>query len=62
MPGKQPRPERRADEMMLAVSKIATNAVLHAGSNVSVGLARHKDVVCLVVGDTSTDPPVPRGL
>jgi anti-sigma regulatory factor (Ser/Thr protein kinase) len=47
------------DEAMLAVSELATNAVVHAGSNVSVGLARHEDAVRLVVGDTSTDPPVP---
>ena len=49
--------EELTDAAMVVVTELATNAVLHAQSDVSVGMARMPDGVRLVVGDTSALPP-----
>ena len=48
-----------ADDALLAVTELTTNAVVHAMSDVFVGLSRSVEGVRLVVGDRSTAPPVP---
>lgn len=48
------------DDAALIVAELAANAILHAGSDVSVGLARPDGVVRLIVGDASEVVPVPR--
>lgn len=50
----------QVDLALLVVSELATNAVVHARSDVSVGIARRPGGVRLVVGDTSSVPPVHR--
>jgi anti-sigma regulatory factor (Ser/Thr protein kinase) len=49
------------DDAVLVVSELTTNAVMHADSDVTVGLSRHADVVRLEVGDASAAVPEPRG-
>jgi anti-sigma regulatory factor (Ser/Thr protein kinase) len=48
------------DDAALVVAELAANAILHARSDLSVGLARSPGVVRVVVGDTSEAAPVPR--
>lgn len=48
---------RLVDDGALVVGELATNAVLHAQSDFSVGVSRHSGGVRLVVGDTSPAPP-----
>jgi two-component sensor histidine kinase len=45
----------------LLVSELATNAVLHAGSDFEVTLTRGDESVCIVVSDRSMEPPVQMG-
>jgi anti-sigma regulatory factor (Ser/Thr protein kinase) len=49
------------DAAKLVVSELTTNAILHAGSAVSVSLERRGDTVRLAVGDASHAPPVRAG-
>jgi anti-sigma regulatory factor (Ser/Thr protein kinase) len=46
----------------LAVSELATNAVLHARSDFTVSLATSSDAIRIAVGDSSTDRPVARNV
>jgi anti-sigma regulatory factor (Ser/Thr protein kinase) len=48
------------DDAMLVVSELATNAVVHGGSDFTVGLSRGDDRVRVSVADTSNDAPQPR--
>jgi hypothetical protein len=52
--------EALTDAALLVVAELAANAVLHAESDVSVGIARLDDAVRLVVGDTSDAVPASR--
>jgi anti-sigma regulatory factor (Ser/Thr protein kinase) len=45
------------DDAVIAVSELAANAVLHAGSDFTVGLSRIGNRLRLTVTDPSTDPP-----
>ena len=45
------------DDCTLVVTELATNAVSHAGSDVTVSLSHRGDVVRLEVGDASAAPP-----
>lgn len=49
-----------AEAAVLAVSELVTNAILHTGSDTSIGVARRGDAVRIVVGDSSPVPPAPR--
>jgi len=48
------------DDAVLIVSELATNAVVHAGSDFMVGLSRDGDGVRIAVTDSSRDLPVRR--
>jgi anti-sigma regulatory factor (Ser/Thr protein kinase) len=48
------------DAAVLVVAELAANAVLHAESDVSIGIARVDGGVRLVVGDTSDVVPASR--
>lgn len=50
------RPEL-VDDALLVVAELVSNAVLHARSDVTVGLSRREGRVRLEVGDSSIDPP-----
>jgi anti-sigma regulatory factor (Ser/Thr protein kinase) len=44
----------------LIVSELVANAVLHANSDLTVGLTRRPDTILIVVGDSSPQPPIVR--
>jgi anti-sigma regulatory factor (Ser/Thr protein kinase) len=44
------------DDALLAAAELATNAVLHAGGDFTVGLSRREGAVRLMVGDRSDVP------
>jgi anti-sigma regulatory factor (Ser/Thr protein kinase) len=48
------------DDATLIVSELATNAMMHAGSDFTVGLSRRGDAVRLAVADSSGDAPQKR--
>jgi anti-sigma regulatory factor (Ser/Thr protein kinase) len=49
-----------ADDAVLIVSELATNAVVHANSDFTVALSRGGDGVRIAVADSNGDPPHPR--
>jgi anti-sigma regulatory factor (Ser/Thr protein kinase) len=52
-------PELLIDDVVLAASELATNALLHTRGPVRVRLAHRRGTVRLDVADTSTHPPAP---
>jgi anti-sigma regulatory factor (Ser/Thr protein kinase) len=50
-----------SDAAALLVTELATNAVLHAGSEFELTLTRGHDAVSIVVSDRSKEPPVQQG-
>ena len=54
------QPEALVDAVVLVTSEMATNAVLHAGSDFEVSVQRLPDGLLLRVNDHSPRPPVQR--
>lgn len=52
--------ERVASDAVLAASELATNAIVHAGTDFDVVVEVEPEVVRLAVRDRSTQPPDPR--
>jgi hypothetical protein len=50
------------DDAAVVVAELTANAVMHAESDFTVGLARRGDVVRIAVGDSSPALPAPRAL
>ena len=52
--------DRVVPDAVLVVAELAANAVMHAGSDFTVGVARRDGIVRIVVGDTSPSLPTVR--
>ena len=50
--------EEALDAAMLLTSELVTNAILHARTELVVGVTQGADVLMVTVGDRSTDDPV----